>query len=151
MIQRPQTLLLFLLVLLGVSLMFVSLGTVSAASGSEIIYLVPFTNAEISSTAGHMAAIAINFASLILAFVAVFLYLRREIQRRICLGLMALWLILGLMMAFCPFVEESSAIINVYRNYTGPVIGFVGALTAYMAARYIKKDIDLLKSADRIR
>lgn len=151
MIQRPQTLLLFLSAILGVALMFVSLGTATSVSSSESVYLVPFTSEEISGTSGHMAAIAINFSALILAFVAVFLYMKREVQRKICIGLMVLWFILTLMMAFCPFVEDSQSIVNVTRNYSGPIIGVIGVVTSYLAARYIKKDIDLLKSADRIR
>ena len=37
------------------------------------------------------------------------------------------------------------------KNYFGSLIGVVAVIATWFAARYIKKDIDLLKSADRIR
>ncbi len=151
MIQRPQTLFLFILVLLGVALLFVSIGEVKSATTNESIYLIPFANEEISSTAGHMTAVALNFAGLILTFINVFLYKRRVLQKKLCYGLMALWVVLALMMALCPFVAQTNGILSVKMSAVGPVIAALGAASSLLAARYIQKDIDLLRSADRIR
>lgn len=151
MIQRRQTLFLLQLVFLGIALLFVPLGTVSSATASESIFLVPFRIPEFQSTIGHSTAIFLNFACLILAFTTIFFYKKRELQIKLCYLQMILWLILGLMIAFCPFVQKTENIISVQSNYFGSIICIVSILAAYLAARNVKKDIDLLKSADRIR
>ncbi len=151
MIQRRQTLFLFQLVFLGIALLFVSIATVTTNNGTVNVYLIPFSDPAVTSTSGHLAAIALNFIGLILTFVTVFLYKRRELQVKLCYGLMVIWLILTLMMAFCPFVEKTNTVISVENSYFGTIIGIFGMLAAYVAAHYIKKDIALIKSADRIR
>ncbi|MBL7933567.1 MAG: DUF4293 family protein, partial [Bacteroidia bacterium] len=93
----------------------------------------------------------LNFANLILAFTTIFLYKRRELQIKLCYVQIVLWLILGLMIAFCPFVQRTDVVVSVQSNYFGSIICIVSMLAAYLAARNVKKDIDLLKSADRIR
>lgn len=151
MIQRRQTLFLLQLVFLGIALLFIPLGTVSSSKASENIFLVPFHNPDFISTLGHTVAIFLNFACLILAFTTIFLYKRRELQIKLCYVQMALWLLLGLMIAFCPFVQKTETITSLQSNYFGSIICVVSIVAAYLAARNVKKDIDLLKSADRIR
>lgn len=63
---------------------------------------------------------------------------------------MALWLIVSLMMGFCTFILPTEGQ-SVERNYFSLVIGLFGIVATFIAARFIKKDIELLKSADRIR
>jgi hypothetical protein len=115
------------------------------------ILLVPVVTEGLSDTAGHYAAIAINFAGLILAFITVFLYSRRALQVRLSYLLMFMWLVLTLMIIFCPFTEQSGGSAEFSFSYTAVATGVLGFVSAYLAARYIKKDIELLKSADRIR
>ena len=54
-------------------------------------------------------------------------------------------------MLFCPFVIKTDAITAININYFVAAIGFFSIVAAYFAAHFIKKDIELLKSADRIR
>ena len=150
MIQRKQTLFLFELIFLGIALLFVPSGKITTAANSYELYLVPISNAELHSSPGHYAAVFINFTALVLAFVAVFLYKQRTMQMRLCYIMVVLWTILTLMIAFCPFVN-SSVTTSVEISYVAIAIGVFGMLAAFLAAKYIKKDIDLLKSADRIR
>jgi hypothetical protein len=150
MIQRKQTLFLFELIFLGIALLFVPSGNVATPASSYELYLVPINNAEIHSSPGHYAAIFINFTALVLAFVAVFLYRQRTMQMKLCYVMLILWTVLTLMIAFCPFVN-SSVTPSAHVSYLAVAIGAFGMLAAYLAARYIKKDIELLKSADRIR
>ena len=151
MIQRKQTLFLFQLVFFGIALLFISNHTVTDAQGSTEVYLVPFHNSHLSSTAGHSAAIAINFLGLCLATVVIFLYKRRELQLKLSYGLALLWMVLSLMLAFCPFVGGDESSFTVSLHIFPCIIGVVGIAASLLAARFIKKDIELLKSADRIR
>ena len=151
MIQRKQTLFLFELVFLSIALLFIPVYKLGTPNGEIPMALVPLTDESLSSTVGHQAAIVINFLALILASLTVFLYKRLALQIRLCYVLMIFWLVLTGMTAFCPFVAQTSTLVSASNTYFGPIIGAFGVLAAYLAARYIKKDIELLKSADRIR
>jgi hypothetical protein len=151
MIQRKQTLFLFASAFLGVALLFIPVGTVTTNKGVTDILLIPLNNPDLTSTTGHQAAITINFITLILSFVTVFLYSKRELQIKFCYVLMLLWLVLGLMCALCPFVVKTETVVAVIVGYWGPILSFLGIVCSVMAARFVKKDIELLKSADRIR
>lgn len=63
---------------------------------------------------------------------------------------MIIWLLLTLIMSFMPLVNEADGVVIQNTNY-GTLLGIFGMLGSYMAARLIKRDIELLKSADRIR
>ena len=151
MIQRKQTLFLFASAFLGVALLFIPVGSVTTGKGITDVFLIPLTNPDLTSTTGHQAAITLNFVNLILAFVTVFLYSKRELQIKFCYVMLLLWLVLGLMTALCPFVVKTETVVSVSIGYWGPILSFLGIVCSLMAARFIKKDIELLKSADRIR
>ncbi len=149
MIQRKQSLFLIELIFLGLALLFIPCQSIITANGASPVFLQPLV--DFQSTAGHYAAIAINFLALVLSTVTIFSFKRRALQVRLCYVLIVLWVILTAMMLFCPFVVKTDAITAVNVNYFVAAIGFFAIVAAYFAAHFIKKDIDLLKSADRIR
>lgn len=151
MIQRRQTLFLIQLVFFGIALLFVPSIKVLVPSGPVSVFFVPPAGDTFSSSPGHLAAIAINFAALLISSVAIFLYKRRELQAKLCYALMLLWLTITLMVEFCPFVKLSEGVSSIENTHFGTLIGIFGMLAAYLALRYIRRDIELLKSADRIR
>lgn len=151
MIQRKQTLFLLQLVFFGIALLFIPCNTIVTAKGAVDVQLIPLRDSLVSSSMGHLAAVTINFIGLILSFSAIFLYRRRELQVKLSYVLLAIWLILSLMIAFCPFVNKTPDVRDVEVNYFTLIIGAFAILAAFLAARFIKKDIELLKSADRIR
>ena len=115
------------------------------------VILEPLKQTDIQSSAGHTAAILINFITLVLAFVTVFLYNKRELQVKLCYVLSIFWLVITGMISFCPFIVKSEIVTGETVNYLAPVIGMAAIVLSVIAARMIKKDIELLKSADRIR
>ena len=151
MIQRKQTLFLFQLVFLGIALLFIPSATVVSNNVTSPVFLVPVKSAEFASSAGHIAAIGINFLALVLTFITVFMYKRRELQLKMAFVLIFIWVVLTLMLAFCPFISATDEVTSVHTNYLPVIIGVVGIIAAYLVAKYIKKDIELIKSADRIR
>jgi hypothetical protein len=151
MIQRIQSLFLLQLLLLGFVLMYVPCARVIAGGEHTDICLLPVSNVHFHSSAGHWAAIALNFLALALGFLTLFLYNRRALQKKLCLVLCGAWLVLTLMMAFCPFIEGTDGPVDYAINYYAVIIGLLGTVGALVAARFIQRDINLLKSADRIR
>lgn len=151
MIQRKQTLFLFLAGLMNVILLFMPSKTVVHYEKNYEVSLVALRTEGLNSSTGHTAAIYINFGTLVLTLAIVFLYARRELQVKLCYLAALLWLVTGAMLAFCPFVVKTATISSERPNYTACLIAILGALSAMLAARFVKKDIDLLRSADRIR
>ena len=151
MIQRKQTLFLILAAFVNVTLLFLANTNVTINSINVPVVLEPMRNDTLESTTGHTAAIFLNFGILVLCFATVFLYKRRELQIKLCYLGAALFMVLAAMLAFCPFVVKSELISEIKLNYLASVLGLLGVLAEILAARFIKKDIELLKSADRIR
>ena len=151
MIQRKQTLFLFLAAFFNVTLLFVPNTTVTVNNLKESIVLEPILNKALSSTAGHTTAIFLNFGILVLSFLTAFLYKNRELQIKLCYLAASLFIVLGGMLAFCHFVVKSETISLIELNYLATTLSLGGFAAQLLAARFIKKDIELLKSADRIR
>ena len=149
MIQRKQSLFLIQIIFLGLSLLFVPCQNIFTKTVVTNVYLAPLT--EYQSTLGHLFAVALNFLGLILATITLFTFKKRELQIKLCYALMTIWMILIGMMLLCPFVVKTEEMIEVKINYFVVAIGAFSVLAAFLAARFIKKDIELLKSADRIR
>lgn len=149
MIQRKQTLFLLELVFLGIAFLLVPTNIIVKSTGNINVYLLPGNNFE--STTWHYLMMSANFIGLLFSIVSIFLYKKRTLQLKFSYTIMLLYAMLSLMMAFCPAVHLSGDIIEIQNHYFGMVIGLFAVPAAYLAARFIKKDIELLKSADRIR
>ncbi|MEO6304348.1 MAG: DUF4293 family protein, partial [Bacteroidia bacterium] len=80
-----------------------------------------------------------------------FSFKKRELQVKLCYAQIVLWLVLIAMLLFCPFVTKTEAVLEISINYFVVAIGLFAIIAAYFAAHFTKKDIALLKSADRIR
>jgi len=149
MIQRKQTLFLLQLVLFSVAMLFVPHQLIYTKLKVNYLCLVPLV--DFTSTAGHLAAIALNFLGLVVALVTIFLFKKRELQIKLCYALMVVWVVILAMIIFCPFVMDNTEIIEIKKNYFGYLCCGFGIVAGYFAIKFIKKDIELLKSADRIR
>lgn len=150
MIQRKQTLYLLSILLISAALLFIPSASVEFNNQLLKVYLLPFHYEGLSASPSQISAMVINFISLVLAFICIFLYKKRSIQLTLSYSLMIIWLLLTLIMSFMPLINEADGVMIQNTNY-GTLLGIFGMLGSYMAARLIKKDIELLKSADRIR
>ncbi|MBL7911935.1 MAG: DUF4293 family protein [Bacteroidia bacterium] len=149
MIQRKQTLFLIELIFLGLSLLFVPCQTILTKTSATNIYLMPLETFQ--STAGHLTAVILNFIGIVLATFTIFSFKKRELQVKLCYAQLVLWIVVTAMMLFCPFVVQTEGILEVQKQYFIIGIGLFALIAAYLAAHFVKKDIELLKSADRIR
>ncbi|MES2681384.1 MAG: DUF4293 domain-containing protein [Bacteroidota bacterium] len=150
MIQRKQTLFLLELVFLSVSLLFVPSNVLLTREAAINVYLLPGNGAFVPSTQHYLAS-AINLVCLLLAIVTIFLYKKRTLQVKLCYLMMVLWAVNALLIAFSPLAIFVEGVTGIENNYFGVVIGIFAIMALFLAVRFIKKDIDLLKSADRIR
>lgn len=151
MIQRKQTLFLAGGALLSLLLLFVPNHVVTLQKMNYSLCLMPPTTPDFIGTLGFTAAVAINFIIMVLSFVTIFLYKKRELQVKLSYGICMLGLVLAVMCQFCPFVVVNENVLAVKNTFVGLFIGLSIALFGFVAQFFIKKDIELLKSADRIR
>jgi hypothetical protein len=151
MIQRKQTLFLLQVLFLHVALLFISCQNVITASHKIAVNMLPLQSAEVSSRYYHYIAIAVNLIGLVMTIATIFLYRKRELQVKMCMALMSLWTKLTVLITFFTLVVQNDKVVSVQKNYFNLVIGLFAIGAAFMALRFIKKDIALIKSADRLR
>ncbi len=151
MIQRKQTLFLLQCIICGIVMMYIPCQQITLADKTLGLCLVPSDVAEIASTLGHFGAIALNLGAVLLSFLIIFLFKKREMQIKLSYALMAFWMIIIAMVYLCPFVIKTDKIQAVAINHFVVLVGIIAIAAAWFAIKFIKKDIDLIKSADRIR
>jgi hypothetical protein len=151
MIQRIQTVFLLASAVCSILLLFIPVAHINSLGQTYSISLVPLEIQNLQSGPSHLAAIGVNFVSLVLSFVTILIYHRRGLQRRLCYLLIVFWLLISLLISFAPLIHHTKEIFTLEKTVWGPILGVTGMISCYLAARNVKKDIDLLKSADRIR
>ena len=129
MIQRIQSIFLLIVVLCGVGAIAFVQYNENALSDDEILF---------------MCFQLLNFISILLAAIAVFLYKNRIPQIKLCAWIIALNVFLILSVIFLVRYQ----IINQLWAIFFPLASTV---SSFLARRYIKKDEELVRSADRIR
>jgi hypothetical protein len=148
MIQRKQTLFLLQSLFFNIALFFIPNKYIfTDLFNKNALYLIPFVNSSIE----HYVAIIINFLMIILVLIVIFLYKKQSFQLTLSKILSFFWIILILMILFCPFTNKETNSIAVTTNYFSIFICFAGLLTIIFACKLIKRDIELLKSSERIR
>lgn len=150
MIQRKQTLFLLALFFAALSLTVINCNFLDVRGAKTGVSLLIIPNQDLKPSIWHYLGGGIDLIILLLSVITIFLFKNRELQIKLCYVLMLLQLALTAVVSFCPVVDLQGYI--TYENSgLASIIGIIGMMAAYLAARFIKKDIELLKSADRIR
>ncbi len=148
MIQRKQTLFLLQSLFFNIALFFIPNKYIfTDLLNKNVLYLLPFVNSSI----GHYVAIIINCLMIILTLIVIFLFKKQSFQLTLSKILSFFWILLFLMILFCPFLNKEMNFIKITTNYFSVFICFAGLLTIIFASKFIKRDIELLKSSERIR
>jgi hypothetical protein len=150
MIQRKQSLFFLQSIFLSAALLFLPVCSFQLYGIRNDVSLVLFEANGAMSSGLHQAAVLINFLTLALVSLIVFLYRRRELQVRLSMLSILLWLVLGTLLSFGQFVVAAEPV-QTPVNWLAVFICLVAIVALVFAIRFIKKDINLLKSADRIR
>ncbi len=148
MIQRKQTLFLLQSLFFNIALFFIpNKYFITDLLNKQALYLIPVVNSSI----GHYVAITINCLMIILTLIVIFLFKKQSFQLTLSKILSFFWILLFLMILFCPFLNKEMNSIKNTTNYFSVFICFAGLLTTIFACKLIKRDIELLKSSERIR
>ena len=148
MIQRKQTLFLLQSLFFNIALFFIpNKYFYTDLLKKNVLYLIPIVNSSI----GHYVAIIINCLMIILTLIVIFLFKKQSFQLTLSKILSFFWILLLLMILFCPFLNKETNDIKITINYFSIFICFASFLTIIFACKLIKKDIELLKSSERIR
>lgn len=157
MIQRVQTLLLALVIVLGVLLSFLPIlqfsgnditavmnayKTVSLAEGSEVI-------------TKNMGVGVLQGVILIVALIVITLYKNRSLQMKLAkLNILLIALQIAAIVMYSDTartaISSNSADVSVGFQF-GAIIPVLSLIFTYLAIRFIKKDDELVRSADRLR
>jgi hypothetical protein len=137
MIQRVQSLFLLLVVILSVVLFM----------GLPVLVRMPSAT-EVGLSQSAILQI-MNAATGILAFVAIFLFKRRNLQiRAASLGMLITCVLIALLF----FMSDTMAAPDETIHYkAGSYLPLLQLLFLFIAIRFIKKDEELVRSADRLR
>ena len=151
MIQRKQTLFLLLSVFSSIALVIIPSNYLNVNGSTFGVSVFSLYTQKLTGSIWHYAGMILDTATFALALVTIFLYKQRVLQVKLCFALMLLQLGVTLIVSLCSMVIKTDNILSIENSGIASIIGVIGMMSAYLAARYIKKDIELLKSADRIR
>ncbi|MDI9340515.1 MAG: DUF4293 family protein [Sediminibacterium sp.] len=148
MIQRKQTLFLLAATLVHLLLVFIPVVSWSDLQGHSQSTALLLPSNEIPTTIYFKIAVVLNAILLLSGFTAIFLYRRRNTQKLQSLLLSGVNAVLVVVLLFLPLLHPET--VNAQKNWI-IYLPALNSILCFMAARFIQKDIDLLKSADRIR
>jgi hypothetical protein len=145
MIQRKQSLFLLAAAIIHVILLFVPVVTASSVEVRES-YSLLIPKGSFQVTPFFTICVILNAAGLIASLGVTFMYTQRLRQRISCFIVMVFQDVLAVLLIAFPLLqngnEEKSIVIY---------LPMLAGIFSFLAAHFIKKDIELLKSADRIR
>ena len=151
MIQRIQTLFLLCITGISITLLFIPFVEYSTLEGKVSVDLLPDNTSNL--TVLYYLPVVLNLINLVLSVVVVLQFKRRIIQLKMASLLMAFnAILLGVMLLF-DFVQPSvSSAIPAAKTYlAGSYLPIVSILFAFLAIKFIRKDEELVRSADRLR
>ncbi len=146
MIQRIQTVFLFLSVVLTGVLIFVPIALFKV--GDEIVKL-SVLNFENQPNVLPLLILAILM--MLVPCVTIFLFKKRELQLKLSsLNVFLNAVFCGLIFLF--YVDKMQEILSVNASYVfGAYVPLINMVLSVLAMRWIRKDIELIKSVDRLR
>lgn len=155
MLQRIQSLYLFLAIALNIFAFTLSLGELNFEGlyhQFSFFGLVNASNGELIYSATTLAVISI--VSMFISLVVIFMYKKRQLQIKLCQ--LNLFVQLILLVAIFFMLDEAAGSLNLDTEVAleygpGTFIVIVPLIFIYLAIRAVKKDEALVRSADRIR
>jgi glucan phosphoethanolaminetransferase (alkaline phosphatase superfamily) len=154
MIQRKQTIYLFLAAVACIVCMCLPLGTLQLQGmGVEpVLYNMALVQTEGNSPTYNFAYLPLFIALAIpavVALVAIFLFKNRPLQARLCSFNLLLLLVWMALFAYYKYFQLTA--IGELQQTWSSVLPFVAAVFNYLAYKGIKADERLVRAADRIR
>ena len=143
MIQRIQSLFLFLVDIVLIVLLFVPFMTTSMPDMGEMS--IGFTLLDYPTLIVGQAVLCV------IAAAALAMFRNRKLQMRLCIAGMVLSVIFSGFLAAVPMLLNDAGVNGVCKSAPGTWISLANFLLFFLAWRFVKKDDELVKSTDRIR
>lgn len=165
MIQRIQSVFLFLLIVAVVSMLFLPLWSKTDAATQETVVLTAFNiKSYVLNEQGEPGAAGsiptessfiiglLAIAAAVIAAVEIFRYKSRLTQMKLgLLNTLILAALLGTAFYYAAYVANEMVTGSDYTYHAGFYMPVVALLLNALANRFIKRDEDLVRSADRLR
>jgi hypothetical protein len=148
MIQRKQSLFLLAISIIAIAQFFVPFQTYTAADKIFPMCLMPGCSSEVMGSNIYFALI-FNIIILLLSTTIIFLYKNRVLQYKLANLLVVFNMFLVGLFFILSYTKEARPEAISYQ--IGSFLPIISAVFAYLAAHFIKKDEQLVRSADRIR
>ncbi|MBR5216285.1 MAG: DUF4293 domain-containing protein [Bacteroidales bacterium] len=147
MIQRIQTVFLFFAAVFAGVLFFTPIASFTV--GDEMVKLSVF-GVENHTNALFLLVLAILMV--IVPFVTIFMYKKREFQLKLSsLNVLLNAMLCGLVFLFYVNKVQADLSAETVTYLFGTYIPLINMVLSILAMRWIKKDIELIKSVDRLR
>ncbi len=148
MIQRVQTLFLLGIALLSAAMLFLPFEQVNVGDAKHMLCLMPGCLKEMVKPFVYVP-IGLNIVILGLSLFTIFKYNQRKQQMKFAQLLMVLSVLLMGNLFTMHFLKVGDATVVDYK--IAALFPALNIVLAFLARMFIKKDDDLVKSADRIR
>ena len=146
MIQRIQTVFLFLSVIFTGILFFASIAFFNV--GEDVVKLSVL---NFETQPNVLPLLILTVLMLLVPCVTIFLFKKRELQLKLS-SLNVLLNALCCCLVFIFYVDKMHEILSVDASYAfGTYVPLINMVLSVLAMRWIRKDIELLKSVDRLR
>lgn len=155
MIQRIQTVFLFLAAVFAGILFFTPLA--SFGYGDELMKLTIYgvesqTDAQLFSGIYALPLLLLTILLVVFPFVIIFLYKKRELQCKLSsLNIFLNAVLCGLIFLFYVSDVQKTVSAESVSYLFGTYVPLINMVLSVLAMRWIKKDIELIKSVDRLR
>lgn len=148
MIQRKQTLFLLALCIIAIILFFLPFQKLTFAEAVWPICLMPGCSIDVICS-NIYAPMVLNALILIIGIATIFLFKNRKLQFKLA-NLLVLFnmFLIGL---FFLLTYINGNVNGTVSFEFGAFLPIIGAIFAFLAAHFIKKDEQLVRNADRIR
>jgi hypothetical protein len=150
MIQRIQTVFLLFVNAISIILLFVPFVQYEINPPLKLTLLPGQTTVALSPL--YYLPVVFNFIILAFAYYVIFQFKKRQRQMKLANLLVALnGILLGLMLLFDFIPGDAAGNPPIKQYLAGSYLPIVSMALSFLAARFIKKDEELVRSADRIR
>jgi hypothetical protein len=147
MIQRIQTVFLFLSAVFAGVLFFVPIASFNL--GNEIVNLSIF---GAGNSVKALPLLILTILMLLIPFVTIFMFKKRELQLKLSsLNVFLNAVFCGLIFLFYDNSVQENLLVETITYAFGTYIPLINMVLSVLAMRWIKKDIELIKSVDRLR
>lgn len=147
MIQRIQTVFLFFAAVFAGVLFFVPIASFNV--GNEMVNLSVF---GVENHTNALLLLVLAILMVIVPFITIFMYKKRELQLKLSsLNVLLNAILCGLVFLFFVDKVQTSLSATSVTYVFGTYIPLINIVLSIFAMRWIKKDIELIKSVDRLR